>query len=291
LLFLLEDFKQALRDYTQENIDRFSPIVAFSGLYDGAGHAIRGLWVDKPRTDLISIARYQGLFGRVEGGTLSNIRIESGLLKGYRYDDIAGVVGHGDSNTTITNCSNNATVVGGYYHTGGVVGFLKGNITGSYNTGAISGTFGYGSIGGVLGKLDGGNMTGCYNSGIVNGDQVTAAGGVLGELNAGEINACHNTDTGVVTGRGHVGGVVGQCNKYIEGCYNTGTVNGISNVGGVGGNGIISRFLRIAIIGAQRKKKTGKKSRIKNAAKASRFVPSVHPSASSGSTPCRIVAR
>jgi hypothetical protein len=215
---------EPIREWTQEIRDRFYPAVTFSGEYDGAGYAIRGLWVDNP-----SSGGYRGLFGTVVSSTLANIRIESGLVKGNFYT--GGVVAAVSSDTNITNCYNNATVVGGGSQTGGVAGRVYyADMTGCSNSGAVSGN---NHVGGVVGDFEGGGMSECYNSGIVTGGY--DVGGVVGRYNGSSIIAA-SSNTGAVTGTSNnVGGVVGNSNTSIYSCYNRGAVNGNSKVGGVVG--------------------------------------------------------
>jgi hypothetical protein len=191
-----------IRDNTPETIARFVPNFSFSGEYDGAGYAIRGLWVDS------AVGDYKGLFGSVTHCTLTNIRIESGLVQGYGIDYTAGVVAKGDAGVHITNCSNNARVAGGGNNTGGVVGYLQGYYT--------------------VNKSD---MVDCSNSGAISGGSYI--GGVAGRLIHAALQRSSNN--GAVNGKDHVGGVVGFIvdSSSIVSSYNNNEVNGNSCVGGV----------------------------------------------------------
>jgi hypothetical protein len=217
---------EPIRDNTQEMYDRFdAQAFSFHGIYDGAGHAIRGLWVDNP-----GAGQYQGLFGSVAGGTLENIRIESGLVQGYGFDYTAGVVAYAKANTNITNCSNNARVAGGDHTAGGVAGVLQANhITDCYNSGAVSAN---NEVGGLVGYVDNVYVSGCYNSGEVNGNG-WYVGGLVGWSNQSSIYASYNI--GEVTGGDYeVAGVVGRMyGGYIANSYNSGTVTGSIIVGGI----------------------------------------------------------
>ena len=95
-------------------------------------------------------------------------------------------------------------------------------------------------VGGVVGRngagyngveYSSGTVTNCYNTGSVTGkDHV---GGVVG-FNEGPVINCYNT--GSVTGRLDVGGVAGSNSSSITDCYNTGSVTGSNGVGGVAGH-------------------------------------------------------
>jgi len=58
-------------------------------------------------------------------------------------------------------------------------------------------------------------------------------GGVVGTMIAGTVENCYNT--GTVNGSSNIGGLVGKNNGNVKNCYNTGNVSGSSNVGEVVG--------------------------------------------------------
>ena len=203
----------------------------YSGTFNGAGHTISGLYIKSSDND-------QGLFGRVNGGTVQNLTV-SGSVSGGWY--VGGVVGYNNSGT-VTGCtfSGSGSVSGGGY-VGGVVGYSSGGISASasvtncYNTGEVSGGE---YVGGVVG-LNSGTVENCYNTGTVTGTN-DYVGGVVG-WNSRNVTNCYNTDSITVTGSGgRVGGVVGYNSRNVTNCYNTGTVTGpdsgnSNKVGGVVG--------------------------------------------------------
>jgi hypothetical protein len=215
----------------------------FNGLYDGAGYAIRGLRMDTTN-HLPDRSYYLGLFAVVNNSTLANIRIESGLIDGGNGGcTVAGLVVYAFGYTTITNCSNNATVTGVSLYTGGVVAVFQGeSMTGCYNSGAVTIFTGGGyPVGGVVGQFEGYYMTGCSNSGEVNASDPGwgggSTGGVAGTFSGnGNITASYNT--GVVNGNvsGAVGGLIGSSSGNVTACYNKGAVNGNGAVGGLIGS-------------------------------------------------------
>ena len=122
----------------------------FTGKFDGAGHAIKGLVVNQD-------AGFLGLFGCVSGASISNVRIEqadvrgkdhvgiavgrlcngskvecvmtSGYVTGFDHiGGIAGDIGEGTDNI-ITNCYSVANVFSTKYQAGGIVGWSKGTNT------------------------------------------------------------------------------------------------------------------------------------------------------------------
>ena len=99
----------------------------FTGILDGFGYSITGLYIDKENSN------NQGLFGTLNG-TVRNINIEDSYIKGNEYvGAIAGL-----NNGTIENCYNSSTIIGTNY-VGGITGELVGTITNCTNTGNIIG--------------------------------------------------------------------------------------------------------------------------------------------------------
>ena len=229
---------------------------SYSGTFDGNGHTISGLYIKSTADD-------QGLFGRVNGGTVKDLTVSgnvsadwyvggvvgrnnggtvtgcifsgSGSVSGSYY--VGGVVGQ-NFGGNVENCYNTGTVTGTDDYVGGVVGYndVGGSVTNSYNIGAVSGLdIGTGNrVGGVVGYNDGGTVKNCYNIGEVSGK--ISVGGVVGyNISSGNVENCYNTDS--ITGSGgRVGGVVGDNRGTVTNCYNTGTVTGTDDyVGGVVG--------------------------------------------------------
>ena len=211
-------------------IKAWTPIgtgTSFRSNFDGAGHAVRGVYIHTRDNQ-------QGLFGRVFGGSISNTGVEQSYIKGR--DDVGGVAGVVGGGGQIINSYHAGEVVGMGSGAGGVAGNIyNSGITGSYNTGSVTG----GSyVGGVAGHIFGGVITGSYNTGKVAGTG-TAAGGVAGAVfntddNDGRISDSYNI--GNVTGGMSVGGVVGAVSGgSIVKCKNSGGVFGDYHVGGIAG--------------------------------------------------------
>ena len=231
-----------------------SESTAYTGTFNGDGHTISGLYINNS-------AYYQGLFGRVNGGTVKDLTV-SGNVSGNWYvggvvgynnggtvtgcifsgsgsvsgskDYVGGVVGYNDGGS-VENCYNIGEVSGNSY-VGGVVGYSSGGISASasvtncYNTGKVSGSI---WVGGVVGSNNNGNVENCYNTGEVSG---TGVGGVVGGNDSGTAKNCYNIgDVSVVSGGESVGGVVGLnrgSSSTVENCYNIGKVSGTRNYAG-----------------------------------------------------------
>ena len=107
---------------------------------------------------------------------------------------------------------------------------VSGTISVSNNT---TGTYCY--IGGVVGYNKGGRVASCNNNCVISGD-ISAAGGVVG-MNEGSIYNCTNEAN--ITGRGSIGGIVGEIEmgSSVEQCTNNGTITANRDAGGIIGYG------------------------------------------------------
>ncbi|MCA1903003.1 MAG: hypothetical protein LDL53_12445, partial [Candidatus Hydrogenedens sp.] len=220
----------------------------FVGKFDGNGHKIHRLYINRSEQDNV------GLFGYIgTGGEVINLGIEEGWIKGKDYTgilagysggmarncyttggvsgswDTGGFVGSNDG--TITQ-SYSMGLVSGSWDTGGFVGSNDGTITQSYSTGVVSGSY-YGYVGGLVGWNDG-TITQSYSTGVVSGSYYGYVGGLVG-WNDGTITQSYST--GRVSGsyHGYVGGFVGWNGGTITQSYSTGGVSGSWSIGGLVG--------------------------------------------------------
>ncbi|WP_081927195.1 GLUG motif-containing protein [Halobellus rufus] len=168
----------------------------FSGSFDGDGHVITGLYIERTADDV-------GLFGTATGGaTIGDVGVELA--------DITGDV-----------------------RVGALVG---NNTGGSVRTSHMTGTVdGKSEVGGLIGRTtDGGLVTTSYSAGSVTGSG-TEIGGLLGN-NTGGSTVSESYATGTVTGGTNVGGLVGQNDATVTGGYAIGRVSGTDTGGAIGSN-------------------------------------------------------
>ncbi|MCK4979554.1 MAG: PKD domain-containing protein [Candidatus Delongbacteria bacterium] len=85
----------------------------FTGTYNGQGHTIDGLYINRPSSDS------QGLFGFCNSATVENLGVTNVDVSGDVV--IGGLVGR-NSNSTISNCYSTGSVNGFDNYTGGLVG-------------------------------------------------------------------------------------------------------------------------------------------------------------------------
>ena len=207
----------------------------YTGIFDGNGHSIRGLYVnrDEAADDVHTwFKSCIGLFGYYSGVT-RNLSVLDSYMRGK--DCIGGICGYNDGGT-IQNCYSAATVCGDSY-IGGICGRSEGDsiIENCYNTGYVYGATR--SIGGICGD-NSATLQGCYNVGNVNGKFYV--GGIVGESSGSGntiwIKDCYNRGNviGDTKDIGGIGGYIGS--SLVENCYSQATVSGNTNVGGICGN-------------------------------------------------------
>ncbi|MDE0470801.1 MAG: BACON domain-containing carbohydrate-binding protein, partial [Ekhidna sp.] len=188
----------------------------FKGTFDGAGHAIANLYMNKGNAFAKQDA---GLFAYVQGGTIKDLGIK------------------------------NVSVRAGS-EVGGFAAWLDGGtISGCYvSQGTITGN----TVGGLVGYKIKGTISECYVSGVTIGSGgfagTTTGGGLVGRESSGTIRECY-VSGGTVTATTRAGGLVGQLyvsNKQlsvVSDCYVMNTISkGASNTGSlIGTHGVSAR--------------------------------------------------
>lgn len=200
----------------------FLPITGLRGNLNGLGHTISNLTVNRPTRD------QTGLVGFLDGGTVSNIGITGGSVRGR---DSTGALAGEVFNGKVLN-SYAAASVNGRDQTGGLVGLLSSStLRNGHSTGNVAGAE---KSGGLVGELAGGSILDSYATGAVSGTY--NVGGLVGYNN----DAIGNSyATGNVAGTELVGGLVGFSFGEIANTYATGSVTGELAGGLVGLNGWI----------------------------------------------------
>lgn len=226
----------------------FTPIGSFSGILDGDGHAISGLYINDA-TDT-----YVGLIGHMNSGTIRNLGLENvDINSGKGGQRVAGLAG-GMSGGSITNSYVTGTVTGclssASSNVGGVAGFIEdgGTITNSYSTAVVQG-YAASNIGGLVGENSGGTIIDSYSSGAVTGSGTGShIGGLVGydwvgwgydgsnEL-AGKISGSYSSGAVTSSGSGsYAGGLVGyDGGASISGSYSSGAVTNSGSSSYAGG--------------------------------------------------------
>ena len=207
----------------------------YTGNFDGGGHTITGLKIDKSGTDYVGLIGCLGSGGKVQNVTLTNISVSGANCVG-------GIAGQNYG--TVENCSVNGTVTGkGFTDTGGIAGSNYGTISGCSAEGTVMGSVNVGGIAG--GSYLGVIIDGCHSTAAVSGS--LCVGGVLGNLgNNSFLMACYSTGnvTATITyGHANVGGVVGINGQgTVTACYHaTGEITSSvgDRIGGIVGENYI----------------------------------------------------
>lgn len=134
----------------------------YTGTFDGNGHTVSGVYINNSSIN-------QGLFGYVfEDGTIQNL----GVINSYiRADE----------------------------RVGGIVGYMAGSLTNSYNTGSVS-NGARATVGGVAGCIYHSTVQNCYNTSSVSNSDY--AGGVVGEVRECTVTNCYYLEGTAETGIG-----------------------------------------------------------------------------------------
>lgn len=219
-------------DLTGKNLSPIGDgLTPFTGSFDGGGHVIRRLRV-KSANALV------GLFGQIDGGTVSDVTLAGVLIQSSKANALVGALVGQAFKATIRN----VRVTGSLHCTGTVcrMGALVGEaekgvtITLSSAYASVWGGDG-GAAGGLVGQSDG-RIAQSYSTGDVTCGSNCAAGGLVGF--AGSDSAVVSSfSTGTVRGidNGAAGGLIGTNYGLVSHSYETGDVRVHSNaiIGGL----------------------------------------------------------
>jgi hypothetical protein len=194
----------------------------FWGTFDGQGHEIRDLFINRPDED------YSGLFGLVaDEGVIKDTCLVNATVIGE--DAVGGLAGFNGG--TVSNSYSSGSVTGND-DVGGLAGRARCIVIDSYFTGSVNG---YESVGGLVGQSYG-TVERSHFTGNVTGS--SSVGGLVGENWDGTVNDSYSS--GSVTGYEHVGGLVGFIGGIYGGTvsdsYSTASVTGETDVGGLVGD-------------------------------------------------------
>ncbi len=232
----------------EEDAETPDPAVAFSGTFDGRGHTISNLKVNR------SESFASGLFGCTVGtgekpSSICNLKVQNADVTGFYL--VGGVIGLQYKGCTVENITltgNNK--IQGSQGVGGIVGTSFECIKGCN---AIADIIVLGSDGGwagvLVGGMEGSSLIDCTSTGgsvTAEGDNCNALGGLSGGIYAGvQITNCHVNNV-IITSSGQndrlVGGLIGFTGTYgqdtptmIINCSASTTISTSDNTTCVGG--------------------------------------------------------
>ncbi|MDR2099380.1 MAG: hypothetical protein LBP40_00960 [Campylobacteraceae bacterium] len=186
----------------------------FVGIFNGGGHKITGLYINSTKL-------YVGLFGFVHEADIKNLGVElerRGIIANISTPAIAyagGIAGYVENGSIVNSYLKGditTSMVGDFWNyaetsTGGIAGYIKGDIIDSYSNAEITAS-----------------ITRCC---------VAYAGGIAGYIN-GTINAAHSTGniTSNSSNGATAGGIAGHIsNGAITNSYSTGSVSAFGGLG------------------------------------------------------------
>jgi hypothetical protein len=193
---------------------------AFTGSFNGQGHEIMDLFINRPNESPVGLFGYTG-----EEGVIKDIKMMDVTVAGYYY--VGGLVGF--NNGIVTNSYSTGNVSGTVGMVGGLVGKNTDTVSNSYSTASVSGIV---NAGGLVGDNWRGTVSNSYSTGSVIGS--SCVGGLVAYSNNGTITNSYST--GSVIGYEDVGGMVG---RNYEGTasnslWNTETSGQTTSDGGTG---------------------------------------------------------
>ena len=229
----------------------------FSGIFEGNGHTIRNLRINRTEANLglFSVLHRNGriqhvgllestvagtqdnrgsLVGRIDGGSIIS-SYATGNVTGSFSSNIGGLVGRNDGGSIINSyATGNVTGLGS--DIGGLVGYnVGGSIINSYATGNVTNISGF-YVGGLVGENDSGSIINSYATGNVTNRNGFYDGGLVGYNVGGSI--INSYAMGVIAGGSNIGGLVasigGVGSRVIASYWDTETSGIMNSAAGVG---------------------------------------------------------
>lgn len=184
-----------LSSYLNSNSSGWTPIMDFTGKFDGKKHTIKGLWIS-----LSSIGNV-GLFANIQGfsdnerasvsnlfvniskkgitggssvggvcGSLSYGNIENCMVTGdiSGGEDVGGIVGYSRGYSSISQCASSGNIMANSGYVGGILGYGSCSIKNCYSIANVKGEGSYSSR--VCGI--GGSSENCYFAGTISGADI-----------------------------------------------------------------------------------------------------------------------
>jgi hypothetical protein len=167
---------------------------AFTGSFDGQGHEIRDLFINRPTESPVGLFGFTG-----DEGVIKDVRMADVTVTGYYY--AGALVGY--NNGIVTDSCSTGNVSGIVGMVGGLVGKNSGTVSSSYSTATVSGVV---NAGGLVGDNWDGTVTDSYSTGSIIGS--SCAGGLVAYNNRSTITNSYSS--GTVTGSEQIGGLVGR---------------------------------------------------------------------------------
>lgn len=199
----------------------------FTGVFDGLGHTVTGLTINRPAADGI------GLFGSAKNATIKNVSV-SGVSMFGRYN-VAGLVGSA-SNSLLDNTHTSGRLEG-KANAGGLIGTsFSTTVINSDATADVFGSDSNGAIGGLIGGMYDGSVSNSHASGRVQG--LTTVGGLVGNASNATVSNSYSLSkvVGVKNDSGNgakAGGLIGMMNSTtVTGSFANTHIHGQNDIAG-----------------------------------------------------------
>jgi len=194
--YILDNDIDASVTKTWNSGDGFLPIGntvnRFDGTFDGQGHKITNLYINRPSMNYIGLFGFITLNAEIKNlgvencditgcdivGALVGMSIDSTISQCYStgkvnatYDEVGGLIAE-LWDTTVSNCYSKCNVQGDWF-IGGLIGYSDGLVNKCYSMGKVIGNV---AVGGLIGSGDSEKVINCFWDTETSG-QATSAGG------------------------------------------------------------------------------------------------------------------
>ena len=225
-------------------LSKWTPIKNFTGIFDGQGHSISGLFFANPNATTTGLFETVGIRYDSTEVIIKNLHIKDSYFLGKSSSGLIGIA-NDVKKLQLINVSSQSYVYGDYGDAAGLVGkFDRSNqygcyaldIINSYHKGNVEG---YYNVGGIVGNISNSNTNfiDVYHTGTVTSK--SDAGGLIGNIDSKNcpVRMAYVFNNGQVNSGFFSGGLVGKSSYYnnkilVQNAYSIGDVSSPSDATG-----------------------------------------------------------
>ena len=225
-------------------LSKWTPIKNFTGIFDGQGHSISGLFFANPNATTVGFFETVGIRYDSTEVIIKNLHIKDSYFLGKSSSGLIGIA-NDVKKLQLINVSSQSYVYGDYGDAAGLVGkFDRSNqygcyaldIINSYHEGNVEG---YYNVGGIVGNISNSNTNfiDVYHTGTVTSK--SDAGGLIGNIDSKNcpVRMAYVFNNGQVNSGFFSGGLVGKSSYYnnkilVQNAYSVGDVRSPSDATG-----------------------------------------------------------
>ena len=160
----------------------------FTSNFDGRGHVITGLYINRPASDRVGLFGHIGQTSPDDQHRVQNLGLLDVDVTGA--NEVGALAGRISTDTVVTTIYAAGGSVTGDDHVGGLAGWVEDDLIAVYASVAVSGTNGVGGLAGTYYSVGDKELTASYAAGRVTG--TTNAGGLVGNRASGDTAATVN---------------------------------------------------------------------------------------------------